>query len=93
MPKTKRDVDAALLRKGFVRKEADHDFFICYTMDGLETAAHTKASHGKSFDISDRLLSQMAKQVKLNYAEFRDLLDCPLNREEYERILRSNGPL
>lgn len=93
MPKTKRDVDAALLRKGFVRKEGDHDFFIYYTMDGLKTRIHTKTSHGKSFDISDHLLSRMAKQVKLKSGEFRDLIDCPLSREEYERILRSNGPL
>lgn len=93
MPRSKHDVDISLRKKGFVHTEGDHDFFIYHTLDGLKTHVHTKTSHGKSFDISDHLLSQMAKQVKLTSAEFRSLIDCPLSREDYERILRTDGHL
>lgn len=91
MPKSKRDVDASLRNKGFVHKEGDHDFYIYHTMDGLKTRIHTKTGHGKSFDISDHLLSQMARQVKLSSTEFKDLIDCPLSQDGYEHILRING--
>lgn len=57
MPRSKHDVDISLRKKGFAHTEGNHDFFIYHTLDGLKTHVHTKTSHGKSFDISDHLLS------------------------------------
>jgi hypothetical protein len=86
MPRKRSEVDAALLRKGFRNKEGDHHYFIYYTTAGKKTRVFTKTSHSHR-EISDNLLSQMAQQCKLARANFDRLLDCPLSREEYERLL------
>ncbi len=85
MPRNKQDVEQSLKRKGFMRKEGDHHYFVYHTMSGLKTAIFTKTSHTpKMRDIPDNLLGQMARQCRLSKSEFLDLVDCPLSREEYE---------
>ncbi len=90
MPRARRDVMAALERKGFVPSEGDHTYYFFYTTTNKKTIVKTKVSHSKK-DIDDNLLSQMARQCKLTNAQFRNLVDCPLSREEYEEILRTQG--
>lgn len=90
----RRDVEASLERKGFSRKEGDHAFFIYYTKSGSKTPVRTKTSHGTSKkDLGEALVSLMAKQCKLTKAEFEQLIECPLSREEYEKKLQENGDL
>ena len=85
MPRNKQDVEQSLKRKGFMRKEGDHHYFVYHTMSGLKTAIFTKTSHTpKMRDIPDNLLGQMARQCRLSKSEFLDLVDCPLSREVYE---------
>lgn len=85
MPRNKQDVEQSLKRKGFMRKEGDHHYFVYHTMSGLKTAIFTKTSHTpKMRNIPDNLLGQMARQCRLSKSEFLDLVDCPLSREEYE---------
>ena len=91
MPRSKSDVDAALLQKGFLSGEGDHAFFIYHTVDGKKTRARTKTSHGKGFDIGDNLISQMAKQCHLTNAQFKDLVDCPMDRPALEIALVARG--
>ncbi len=39
-------------------------------------------------DVSDNLLSQMARQVGLKRAELLNVIDCPMSREELDaRVL------
>lgn len=94
MPRKRREVDAALHGKGFAAIENDHTWFVYHAKDGGITRARTKLSHGSGGqDISDSLLARMAKQVRLSSADFRRLIDCPLSRENYEKLLRQQGEL
>lgn len=88
MPKDKRKVEEALLKKGFEDKEGDHHFFIYHTLQGKKSSIRTKTSHTpKMKEISDGILAQMAKQCRLNKQDFMNLIDCPLSREQYEARL------
>jgi hypothetical protein len=94
MPRKKTKVEAGLRDKGFEQIEGDHHFFVYMTIEGKKTAVRTKTSHTpKMKDIPDNLLSQMAKQCKLSKDEFFRLLDCPLSREAYEKLLKEQGIL
>jgi len=79
-----RSINAALCKKGF-RKEMDGDH-VCYELPGSDV--RTKISHGMlGRDIGRELLGKMARQVHLNLSQFLDLIDCPLGKESYQKIL------
>ena len=87
-------VESALKAKGFRRRESHHSYFVYYTEEGIKTPVQTKTSHGKgSADIPDKLLGRMARQCRLRTAQFRDLVDCPLSRADYEELLTTNGEI
>ena len=90
MPRPRRTVMSALVRKGFAAAEGDHPYYIYHTADGRKTLAKTKVSHSGK-DIADPILGMMARQCKLTAPQFRNLVDCPLSREAYEDILREQG--
>ncbi|MDI9349347.1 MAG: hypothetical protein QM537_05035 [Candidatus Symbiobacter sp.] len=90
MPRKQKKTETGLLNKGFVRSDNDHHYFRYYTIDGRKTDILTKTSHGGK-DIQDDILSLMARQCKLSRKEFLDLIDCPLSREQYEKILTDKG--
>jgi hypothetical protein len=88
LPRNRKDVEAALKQKGFVQSEGDHHRFVYFTRDGRKTSANTKTSHSpKVKDIADNLLSQMARQCLLTKPRFLELVDCPLERDEYEQFV------
>jgi hypothetical protein len=92
LPRPKRDVESALLKKGFKQREGDHHQFIYFGLDGKKTPVVTKTSHTQSMkDIPDPLLSQMAKQCRLSKGELLSLVDCPLSRDDYHKLLDSRG--
>jgi len=93
MPRDKREVETGLLNKGFVPRPGDHNYFIYVSADGKKSMAKTKTSLGKGFDIDDSLLSQMARQCGITKKLFLDLVDCPLQRPEYEKHLKMAGKL
>ena len=94
MPKSKLEVEAALAGKGFVQEDNDHHFFVYWSIEGKQTRARTKTSHTKKMkQIGDGLLTEMARQCKLNKTEFTKLVDCPMSRAEYEDVLRRQGEL
>ncbi len=71
-----------------MRVEGDHHYFVYHTREGLKTRARTKTSHSpKVRDIADNLLGPMARQCLLTKPEFLRLVDCPMDRDEYERRL------
>lgn len=89
MPRKKSQVESALTRKGFEKAEGDHHFFVYVTTDGKKTTLRTKTSHTpKMKDIPDHLLTQMAKQCGLSKPEFLQLIDCPMDRDQYESLIR-----
>ncbi|MEI7866941.1 MAG: hypothetical protein WCI11_03545 [Candidatus Methylumidiphilus sp.] len=94
MPRDKRKIEEALIQKGFERKEGDHHLFVYMTSQGKKSSVRTKTSHTpKMKEINDGLLTQMARQCRLNKQEFLNLVDCPLSREKYETLLLNSGAL
>jgi hypothetical protein len=88
VPRRKDGIEQGLRRKGFKQREGDHHYFIYWNLKGEKTAVFTETSHTpKMRDIPDNLLGLMAKQCRLNKADFINLVDCPLSREEFERRL------
>jgi len=84
------DVEKSLVKKGFQRKEGDHIFFYYFTKAGKKTRVFTKTSHGAK-ELDDSLLGLMAKQCKLTRQNFDLLIECPLDRDTYERKLIEAG--
>ena len=92
MPRDRRDVEAGLVAKGFRQREGDHHFFLYWSQAGYKTPVFTKTSHGQK-EVSDGLLSLMARQCRLTSKLFAGMLDCPLDRDAYETELREQGVL
>lgn len=94
MPRDKCKVEAALCSKGFELVQSHHNFFIYRTLEGKRTSLRTKTSHGSGTrSLGDHLLSQMARQCRLERSEFLLLIDCPLDQAAYEALLREAGTL
>jgi hypothetical protein len=94
MPRAKRSVESSLQKKGFALQTGDHNFFVYWTISGLKSNIFTKTSHTKKpKDISDGLLSQMARQCYISKLDFLNLIDCPLSQEGYEKLLYEAGIL
>jgi hypothetical protein len=84
--KIAREVRQALVRKGF-REDAkrDHLYYFLY-VDGRKSAIHTKISRNAT-EIGLALLSLMARQLRIDAAQFELLIDCKMNEEGYIRLL------
>lgn len=81
-PRKRRDVESGLLIKGFQSREGDHHFFTYHRLSNeKKTSVFTKTSHAAS------------KQCKLSRKDFLMLVDCPLDRNEYERKLVAAGAI
>lgn len=94
MPRSRKAIEDALERKGFERIEGHHHDFVYRTSDGRKSRARTKTSHSpKVRDVSDALLGQMARQCLLTKPDFLALVDCPMDRDQYERELRKRGEI
>ncbi|HRF13587.1 MAG: type II toxin-antitoxin system HicA family toxin [Candidatus Accumulibacter phosphatis] len=90
MARKPNDVERSLEKKGFQRKEGDHHYFNYYTKAGKKTQVFTKTSHGVK-ELDDSLLGMMSRQCKLSRQDFDRLIDCPLDRDSYERKLIEVG--
>lgn len=88
MPRDRKKVKAALLKKGFKEYENDHSYFVYYTLAGKKTIVKTKVSHSGK-DIPKVIIGYMAKQCKMSVQEFHQLVDCTLTQHAYEACLES----
>ena len=84
-----RDIEAALLKKGFRSKDSHHKLFYL-TKDGKITGVHTFLSHGLR-EYPAELLAKMQAQLHLSGKEFEDLIACPLSGDEYLALLVERG--
>lgn len=85
MPLPARRIDRALVHKvGFACQDRRHRVYLLKVAD--RTIAQTLMSHG-AHEIDDSLIARMARQAGLTPHQFRDLVDCPLTREAYLRLL------
>lgn len=88
----KKEVERALLQKGFRPEQGDHNFFRLY-VDGKRASIQTKTSHGKKKyrELGPELVSRMSKQLKLTSKQFKNLVECPLTYEDYVALLIEQG--
>jgi len=94
MPREKRDVERALLKKGFFERPGDHMRLVYIRLSGATTELKTMTSRSpKVRTLDDGLLSLMARQLTLSRSELERFLDCSMSREEYEALMVSRGVL
>ena len=87
MARDRKDIDAALQRKGFIHEDGDHHYYVYHNLAGKKTIKKTKMSRGTSHKtIGDPLLGQMARQVGVTKPKFLDLVDCTLDQAGYEAL-------
>jgi len=94
MPSRDRSaISNSLQKKGFILEEDHtHKCFFYWSKNGKRTKVRTMVSHGTKYKvIGDNLLALMSKQCKLSKAEFLELIDCPLTREDYEIKLQAQA--
>jgi predicted RNA binding protein YcfA (HicA-like mRNA interferase family) len=84
-----KDIESALTSKGFKKVDTHHEMYWLY-YDGKKTQVRTRISHSEK-EYDNGLIALMAKQAKLSKAEFLDLINCPLSKEEYLKLLIKNG--
>jgi len=77
-----------LLKKGFTPAEGDHHFYLFF-LDG-KVVAKIKVSHNDQ-EIGDSLISKMYRQCRINKSEFFDLINFPLDKQGYIKILKDQG--
>jgi hypothetical protein len=82
------NVETALQQKGFqLQKNGDHRYYFFYLDEKI--VAKTKVSHGTKYkDLSNDLISYMARQCHLNKNDFLAFVDCSISQQQYEKILR-----
>lgn len=85
MPLPARKIDRALVHKvGFIRQDRRHRVYLLIAAGCV--VAQTPMSHGAR-EIDDSLIARMARQTGLTPRQFRDLVNCPLTRKAYLRLL------
>ena len=91
MPIKAKLIDSGLCRKGFVKDDRNHRVYTYETINGQKSTTQTMMSHSnrESSDIHDNLVAAMARQCGLTKSDFIKLIQCPLSRDEYEKILRN----
>ncbi len=84
-----RDIDVALCKKGFRRVlDGKH---IRYFFNGNQNI-RTMMSHGSMGEtLSAKLMSDMARQLRLTKAQFLAFIDCTLSEEGYREALETQG--
>lgn len=83
-----KDVDKAWKKLGMVIKKSKDRHALLY-VDG-KMVIRTMRSHG-SGQLDGQIPQFIMKQMKLDKAQFKDLIDCPLKREGYIQILIDKG--
>lgn len=88
-----KDIQKALRRKGFQKKEGGrHTKYVLY-VDGKKTRVMTVFSRGKDKkDLGDNLIKRIKKQLHFDDEnKFQDFVKCPLTYEEYINMLHQKG--
>ena len=81
-------VKRSLLKKGFFTSDKKHKVFTYRTIKGDITTIKTHVSHGSKKDISDGIISQMAKQCKVDKQFFEEFARCHIDQAKFENQLK-----
>ena len=88
----KRDIEAALLAKGFGRKNSGHRV-LHYYREGRKTHITTWLSHSSQRDVGKALAGAIARQCRLTKSEFTSFVDCEMTGSDYYDVLRAKKEL
>ncbi len=88
----RRTIESSLRKKGFVEEDGDHKYFY-HEVDGKRTGPYTFTSRGSSYKAyGDTFLKRMRFQLRLDSMnQVKRLLECPMDCEEYNAVLREKG--
>jgi len=86
----KRKICKNLSSKGFEEDRSKDHIYFRYYHNGKKTRYFTKLSHGGT-EITDSLINVMARQLQLKKAEFVNLVECSLSKEELLEIYIEKG--
>ena len=86
-----RELRACLTSKGETSEDrSSHHVFYLVKIDGKLYRA-TKMSHSARGQISDQLLSVIAKEMRLKTKELKDFVDCTVTREDWLNLWKERG--
>lgn len=89
----KKDIEAALLAKGFGKKNRGHRV-LHYYHGGRKTHITTWLSHSsQGRDVGKPLVGAMARQCRLTKSEFESFVDCEMTGSDYYDVLRAKKEL
>lgn len=89
-----KDLVKVLKKKGFELhpEKNDHNFYFLI-VDGKKTSINTFFSHGKS-EYGDSLMLKIKTQLRFqNTKTAEDFFDCPLTKEKYIELLKTQGDI
>lgn len=94
MPIERKQIETSLRKKGFVQEGGDHRYFY-HEVEGRRTGAYAFTSRGtghKTYD--DNLLTAIKRELRLDkLQQVKRLLECPMDSNEYNTILKQKGVL
>lgn len=92
MPIDRKQIESSLRRKGFVEEGGPHKYFY-HEVNGKRTGAYAYTSRGSGYKTyGDTLLIAMKKELRLDLLnQVKRLLECPMDGEEYNEILKQKG--
>lgn len=79
-----------ITRKLEMRVREGRDTLAFFFYNGQKTGIFTRVSHTRG-SLKGRITSFIRQQLHLNEDQFRDLINCPLDKEGYVRILKDTG--
>jgi hypothetical protein len=91
MPRKHRAIRSGLSAKGFeVEENRKHIHFVYVDIEGrtYHGALNVEPCSGRR-RCKRQPFGQMAKQVGLKRAEFLEVVDCPMSREEFDARVRA----
>jgi hypothetical protein len=86
----KKDTTRSMCRKGFTEISGGDHMVYEYMFDG-DPVSRTKVSHGGGKDLSNDLISDMAKECHLSRKQFIAFAKCEMSAEAYRQILIDKG--
>lgn len=93
MQLARSDIISVLPSKGFKKKEKKKHTYFFHVHNGKETGINTLVSRGTKYkSYGNELLGAMKKQLKLStLRQLKNLIECPMTEEKYNKFLKELG--
>ncbi|MBL0744429.1 type II toxin-antitoxin system HicA family toxin [Chryseolinea lacunae] len=93
-PRKTRDIEKALLKKGFEKisgKQKSHHEYFHLKVEGKKSQVFIYLSHG-AIEYDKNLMARIKTQLYFtNSHDAENFFDCPLTKEGYIELLRRSG--